>query len=106
MPLGTHLAFETWSTSKTAPRCADGQFADALQGVGAAEGATSPDGRLVGTYIHGLFAADAQRSAWLARLGAGEAAVAHDALIESTLDRLAAHVARHADLDRLLSLSR
>jgi adenosylcobyric acid synthase len=73
---------------------------------GADEGAQSPDGRVLGTYIHGLFADDAQRSAWLARLGAGPAAIAYDGLIESTLDRLAAHIARHVDLDRLLSLSR
>jgi adenosylcobyric acid synthase len=73
---------------------------------GADEGARSPDGRVLGTYIHGLFADDAQRSAWLARLGAGPAAVAYDDLIESTLDKLAAHMTAHVDLDRLLSLSR
>ena len=72
----------------------------------APEGAMSADGRVIGTYIHGLFADDGQRSAWLARFGAGHAAIAHDDLIESTLDGLAAHVARHIDLDRLLSLSR
>jgi adenosylcobyric acid synthase len=58
-----------------------------------------------GTYIHGLFAHDQQRSAWLARLNAGASLIAFDALIEDTLDRLAAHVAAHIDLDRLLSLS-
>src|SRR5262249_1280713 len=47
---------------------------------GADEGARSPDGRVFGTYIHGLFADDAQRSAWLTRLGAGPAAVAYDDL--------------------------
>jgi adenosylcobyric acid synthase len=73
---------------------------------GASEGARSPNGQVFGTYIHGLFAADAQRSAWLARLGAGAAAIAYDDLIESTLDRLAGHIAAHVDLDRLLSLSR
>jgi adenosylcobyric acid synthase len=73
---------------------------------GAAEGATSADGRVIGTYIHGLFADDAQRSAWLARLGAGTATIAYGELVESTLDRLAAHIAAHVDLDRLLSLSR
>ena len=73
---------------------------------GANEGACSPDGRVFGTYIHGLFVDDAQRSAWLLRIGAGPAAVAYDDLIESTLDRLAAHIAQHVDLDRLLSLSR
>jgi len=70
------------------------------------EGARSPDGRVFGTYVHGLFADDTQRSAWLMRLGGGPVAVAYDDLIESTLDRLAAHIARHVDLDRLLSLSR
>jgi adenosylcobyric acid synthase len=73
---------------------------------GAEEGARSADGRVFGTYIHGLFADDGQRSAWLSRLGAGPAAVAYDDLIESTLDRLAEHIARHVDLDRLFSLSR
>jgi adenosylcobyric acid synthase len=73
---------------------------------GTPEGATSPDGRVIGTYIHGLFAGDAQRSTWLARFGAGNAAIGYDGLIESTLDRLAAHIASHVDLDRLLSLSR
>jgi adenosylcobyric acid synthase len=73
---------------------------------GSPEGAVSADGRVVGTYIHGLFADDRQRVAWLARLGAGPSAVAHDALVEQVLDRLAAHIAAHVELDRLLSLSR
>jgi adenosylcobyric acid synthase len=73
---------------------------------GSAEGAVSADGRVMGSYVHGLFARDEQRAAWLARLGAGPCAVAYDALIEQTLDRLAAHIAAHVDLDRLLSLSR
>jgi adenosylcobyric acid synthase len=74
--------------------------------AGSPEGAVSHDGRVIGTYIHGLFADDRQRSAWLARLGAGRSEVAYDALVEKTLDRLAAHLAAHIDLDRLLSLSR
>jgi adenosylcobyric acid synthase len=73
---------------------------------GTAEGAISADGRVIGTYIHGLFGNDRQRSAWLARLGAGPSAIAHDVLIEDTLDRLAAHIAAHVDLDRLLTLAR
>jgi adenosylcobyric acid synthase len=73
---------------------------------GSPDGAVSADGRVIGTYIHGLFGDDRQRSAWLARLGAGPSAVVHDALIEATLDRLAAHLAAHIDLDRLLSLAR
>jgi adenosylcobyric acid synthase len=72
---------------------------------GALDGAVSADGRVIGTYIHGLFGDDRQRAAWLERLGAGPSAIAYDALVESTLDRLAAHIAAHVDVDRLLSLA-
>ena len=34
------------------------------------DGAVSADGRVIGTYVHGLFADDRQRAAWLARLQA------------------------------------
>ncbi len=87
----------------TGPDCAR-PFAKLADG--AADGAVSADGRIAGTYVHGLFADDRQRSAWLTRLGAGPSAVAHDALVETTLDRLAAHVAAHLDLDLLLKLAR
>jgi adenosylcobyric acid synthase len=60
----------------------------------------------MGTYVHGLFADDRQRAAWLARFGAGRALVAYDDSVERTLDALAAHIAAHIDLDRLLSLAR
>jgi adenosylcobyric acid synthase len=73
---------------------------------GVAEGAISNDGRVFGTYIHGLFADDRQRGAWLARLVAGPASVAYEAFIERTLDALAAHLAAYLDLEKLLKLSR
>jgi adenosylcobyric acid synthase len=73
---------------------------------GSPEGAMSPDGRVIGTYIHGLFAEDRQRAAWLHRFAAGTATIAYDALIEDTLDRLAAHLAAHLDLDALLKMAR
>jgi adenosylcobyric acid synthase len=73
---------------------------------GAPEGAVSAEGRVIGTYIHGLFGNDCQRAAWLARLGAGPSAIAHDTLVESTLDRLAAHIAAHIDVERILNLAR
>jgi len=73
---------------------------------GSAEGAVSADGRVIGTYIHGLFADDRQRSAWLKRFAPGGAAIAYDTLVEETLDKLAAHLAAHIDVDRLLTLSR
>jgi adenosylcobyric acid synthase len=73
---------------------------------GSSEGAVSPDGRVIGTYIHGLFVDDRQRSAWLTRFAAGRTSISHDALVDDTLDGLAAHLAAHIDLDRLLTLSR
>ena len=73
---------------------------------GSAEGAMSASGRVIGTYIHGLFADDRQRAAWLARFAPGGTAIAYDALVDDTLDTLAAHLAAHIDIDRLLSLAR
>ena len=73
---------------------------------GTAEGAVSADGRVMGTYIHGLFTDDRQRTAWLARFGAGPARFAYDELIDTTLNRLAEHLTTFIDLDRLLSLAR
>jgi adenosylcobyric acid synthase len=73
---------------------------------GARDGAVSADGRIEGTYIHGLFADDRQRAAWLARLNAGPVTFAYEPMVEDVLDRLAAHLAAHVDLERLISLSR
>jgi adenosylcobyric acid synthase len=95
--------YEMHMGTTTGPDCARafGHLAD-----GSPEGAVSADARVTGTYVHGLFGDDRQRSAWLARLGAAPTAIPHGALIEATLDRLAAHLAAYIDLDRLLSLSR
>ncbi|MGI8725623.1 MAG: cobyric acid synthase [Methyloceanibacter sp.] len=73
---------------------------------GASDGAVSADGRVSGTYIHGLFANDRQRGAWLARLGGAEAEIAYEGAVDATLDRLAAHLEAHVDIDRLLTLAR
>lgn len=71
---------------------------------GADEGAISPDGRVMGSYTHGLFADDSFRAAFLARLGAGSLG-GHAARVESTLDALAAHLETHLDIDGLLKLA-
>jgi adenosylcobyric acid synthase len=84
------------------PDCAR---AFARLGDGTAEGAVSRDGRVIGTYLHGLFADDRQRGAWLQRFGS-TAAVEYDSLVDATLDKLAAHFERHVDIDRLLKLTR
>jgi adenosylcobyric acid synthase len=72
------------------------------------DGAVSANGRVAGCYVHGLFASDEFRSAWLAGFGAKgiSSLVSYEAIIEQTLDGLAAHLARHLDLDALLRLMR
>lgn len=90
-----HLG-ETWSNE-----------APLLSLDGAAEGARSADGRVLGSYVHGLFASDAYRAAFLARVREGRAGgVAFESRVEAALDGLAAHLARSIDLDRVLELAR
>ncbi|SFR45758.1 adenosylcobyric acid synthase (glutamine-hydrolysing) [Yoonia tamlensis] len=72
---------------------------------GRPEGAASPDGRVKGCYVHGLFAADRFRAAFLAALGKPVAAYDYGRGVEQTLDALAAHLETHMDLDRLLALA-
>ena len=73
---------------------------------GRIDGAISADGRVAGTYVHGLFADDRQRAAWIARLGGAPAGFSYETSVEKTLDALAAHLEAHIDVDRLLKLAR
>ena len=73
---------------------------------GRPDGAKSKSGLVAGTYLHGLFCADSARAALLREIGAAPASRSHDAEIETALDGLAAHLERHMDVDRLLSLAR
>ncbi|KKC33375.1 cobyric acid synthase [Devosia psychrophila] len=70
---------------------------------GEAEGSISKDGRVMGTYLHGLFAADPFRRAFLGNLASPD--IAYEASIEQTLDDLAAHLEKHLDIDGLLALA-
>ncbi|MFP4126803.1 MAG: cobyric acid synthase [Alphaproteobacteria bacterium] len=71
-----------------------------------AEGAVSPDGRVVGTYLHGLFAADPFRRWLLEGWGARASAMAFEREVERTLDSLADHLETHLDARGLLALAR
>jgi len=72
----------------------------------APEGATSADGRVHGSYLHGLFASDAFRSAFLARLGISATGEPYRGKVESALDALADHTETHLDVEGLLALAR
>ena len=74
---------------------------------GRADGAVSADGRVMATYLHGLFSSDDFRRAFLSQLRGGQfAATSYEAGVEDALDALAAHLERHLDLDGLLALAR
>jgi adenosylcobyric acid synthase len=73
---------------------------------GRPDGALSADGRIMGTYVHGLFAGDAFRHAFLSSLRARkESGVAYESLVEKVLNDLADHLARHLDTKRILDLA-
>jgi adenosylcobyric acid synthase len=69
------------------------------------DGAASADGRVSGSYIHGFFVDDAQRSTWLARFGGVASMRHHAAEIESVLDNLAAHVVRFCNVEAMMALA-
>jgi adenosylcobyric acid synthase len=73
---------------------------------GAPEGAISANGRVQGSYLHGLFASDMFRTAYLARLGVAAANESYGARVESALDALADHIEGHLDVEGLLALAR
>jgi adenosylcobyric acid synthase len=73
---------------------------------GTDEGAISADGRVQGSYLHGLFTSDAFRSAFLARLGVAASGEPYRGKVESALDALADHIERHLDVKGLLALAR
>lgn len=69
------------------------------------DGACSPDGRVQGTYLHGLFSNDTFRRAWLEQLGV-TSSLAYEHRVESALDALADHLEAHLDIEALLAIAR
>lgn len=67
------------------------------------EGAKSADGRIQGSYLHGMFRDDGFRQAFLSELGVVSEATRYDQTVESTLDRLADHLETHLDVENLLN---
>ncbi|MEX0339361.1 MAG: cobyric acid synthase [Arenibacterium sp.] len=74
--------------------------------AGRPEGAVSPDGRVVGSYLHGMFSGDEFRARWLSDLGTRSEAASYEQSVEDTLDALADHLERHLDVDGLLECAR
>jgi adenosylcobyric acid synthase len=73
---------------------------------GKPEGAISADGRVQGSYLHGLFSSDAFRGSFLARLGISASGESYGAKVDSALDALADHIETHLNVEGLLALAR
>lgn len=86
----------------TGPDCAR-PFA---QVDGRDEGAISADGRITGSYLHGLFTSDPFRAAFLHGLGIAAGNQSHRQTVETALDALADHMETHLDVAGLLALAR
>jgi len=69
------------------------------------QGAQSADGRVQGCYLHGLFASDGFRRAYLRGFGVTPTGAGYSQQVEQTLDALADHLEKFVDLDLLLQLA-
>ncbi|MEM9027037.1 MAG: cobyric acid synthase [Pseudomonadota bacterium] len=106
---GTHPAsgtdvsgYEIHLGETTGPDCARPY----LQIESRPDGASSADGRILGTYVHGLFASDHFRQAFLVRLRDVTApGFAYEQTVDATLDQLADHLSQSLDIDALLQIA-
>ncbi|MBN9221660.1 MAG: cobyric acid synthase [Mesorhizobium sp.] len=73
---------------------------------GIEDGAVSADGKVIGTYMHGLFGADAFRTAYLNSLGVKGGGVDYRAEVEKALDEVAAELEANLDCDAIFGLAR
>ena len=70
---------------------------------GRPEGAASMNGQIMGCYLHGLFSSDAFRASFIGQSASSD--LNYSAEVDAVLDRLAAHMEQHMDLDLLLELA-
>ena len=73
---------------------------------GIEDGATSADGKVFGTYMHGLFSADAFRGRFLESLGIRGGGIDYRAEVERALDEIAAHLEKNLDCDAIFAAAR
>ncbi len=71
---------------------------------GVADGAISADGKVFGTYMHGLFNSDAFRAAFLKSLGVSASPIDYHAGVDAALDAIAAQLEAVLDIEALFAL--
>lgn len=72
---------------------------------GRTDGAISRDGRVLGSYVHGLLASAPLRDALLQRLGGQSAMADYAQTVEDALDEVATLLEQHADIDAMVALA-
>ena len=72
---------------------------------GTPDGAVSPDGRVRGAYVHGLFERGEARAALLAELGAVSDGVDQSVRVDQALDEIAAVLERAFDIPSLAAIA-
>lgn len=73
---------------------------------GKAEGAKSADGRILGCYVHGLFASDEYRARWLSSFRVTHvSSLAYSRMVEETLDELASCLEKSLDVESLAKIA-
>ncbi len=82
----------------------DADYGTWLDMDGTPHGASSAQGRIRGAYLHGIFADDAFRAAYLDQFG-GSADIAYEPMIDEVLDALAAHLRAHLNLQDLWKIA-
>ena len=71
-----------------------------------ADGAVSEDGRIIGSYVHGIFASDDFRQDFLNRIRQRErSGLDYERQVDTTLDHLATHLEAHLEIDRILNVA-
>ncbi len=73
---------------------------------GVEDGAVSPDGKVFGTYLHGLFSADLFRARFLESLGVRGGGIDYRAEVEQALDDIAVALEQHLDCDAIFAAAR
>lgn len=73
---------------------------------GRLDGATSTDGLVAGSYVHGLFANRKQRRAWMKRIGVDAVGPDHSASVDAALDAIALVLESHLDMEAIIELSK
>lgn len=69
------------------------------------DGAVSPDGRVIGTYVHGLLNAAPLRRALLERIGVASAGGDHRIRVDEALEDIAGVLDAHLNIEGLIALA-